>query len=1634
MVTTNIQAFSGEVEIASNLEVGTGNLFIDTSLTGSVGIKNTAPTFDLSVGSNLHISDAGSNVLNITGNVGATNFIGDGGLLSNIATTLSDIVDQGNTVANVVQFNSASGYNGVGLVTSSNVGIQNTAPAHNLSIGSNLYVDDTGANVLNITGNLGATNFIGDGGLLSNIATTLSDIVNQGNTVANVVIFNSAAGYDGVGLVTSSNVGIQNTSPAHNLSVGSNFYVDNAGANVLTVDGNIGASRFVGDGGLLSNIASNLHQIVSQGNVVANVIQLVQDGTYDVGLVTTSNVGIQNTAPMHNLSVGSNLYVNDTGSNVLTIEGNVSANTLTLGNFAVIASYGLNHVTGENNTTGDTIILQNATTGLQTTSNVILGGNVYPTSGTLEISGNVQPDRLKFDTNVFVDTLRVADLAANLVTYDQSTGEMLDSAGLFSNKLSVVSQQPPSTLTANATTVTNHGTYTLTTSNLASGSNTWNAFDGSASVAWVGDDTYTGASNAYAGSVQLAGSTKQGEWLALEFPYKTTLRHMKLTPLSVAAYPGSANLYATNNSTWTELKYWEDVVPTSVADIKTVVVDAPAAYRKYALVTTKVAGNNANVALAEWKLFAESFTVDGGKVTMPSSAIVGGNTLLEETGPHGRGDQSTPTPRKFPGFPMTSNTTPLGYVASASSTYQGAGSATAAWKAFDGDIENGLSTTNPIPDAETSYDWISLGSKYTGTQALYSGSENTAVSGVNVAGEWLQIEVPKAFKLTSTYGYPAGSTDINRSPKVGKIAGSNDGTTWTLVHSFSDLLTHDPASGEVPMSTQWAQGSATSFGDISPDVGYYRYYRLITTQVNVNNGGHVQLNQWELYGISEDDSEFVAIGGDTSVDVTIKSQYNTPAVSGYKLYLDGAQGSTATDLSTGPITVTENNVTYDATEKAWVFDGSTESNIVSATLGFEGDQPLSVSTWFKSSNLETNVSTSTIFNVGTAGGEGFAKAEAGVDLTTLITEDTWHNLAFTSNGQGLYNHTYLDGKLIGSLPSYDSARYYPEIPLLRKSQDGYNVTASGEYDYQFRAFEAFNHKFNAGDINDSWISPSVTNRLYSGTGNLYAGNVIRLAASTPYGEWIKIEMPHQLLMTHILLAADPGRTAFAPGEFKVYGSNDDVNWTEVLSETGAAPSAVGTIYTADDTTKPYKYFAMVITKLYNNTNFVAIGELRYFGHRVNDLVRFPDSTTVRKFPDTVMLSNGPQRGYTVTSSDFHSAQHHPWEAFNKIFYLAPASDGWVSPTSSLNYYSGGSGAYTGSRNLGTGAVNGEWIKLELPHKILMTQLKLHGFGDQPNATPTDFKVYGSNDNINWTEVLSETGVTVARDTVGSLYSADDTTTAYKYFGLVTTRTAANSSYVGIQEIEYLGTAESTPVLARLGGSFEGKIANTRVYDRSIGERQVLEIWDAEKDRFGRGESSITVHKGRLGVGTKTPQATLDVRGNIFGPLLTHRSYVWRKPGLTYVPANQECRILAQVVEIPEMYKNISPLNLRLSYRWQWFGETANDAWKCYWRTNVKHSGNTVEHMNTGMEGLRDIMVAMSLHTGYHSADNSGTPEMAFVPGSYELENVTGDTFEVELSITSVVATTMHLNRVVTATDGLGYERGCSTLTVFMEPY
>jgi hypothetical protein len=64
-------------------------------------------------------------------------------------------------------------------------GIANVNPIHTLDVGSNLYVDETGSNVLSVVGNVNANYFVGDGSRLSGIQTsapTLQSVINVGNT------------------------------------------------------------------------------------------------------------------------------------------------------------------------------------------------------------------------------------------------------------------------------------------------------------------------------------------------------------------------------------------------------------------------------------------------------------------------------------------------------------------------------------------------------------------------------------------------------------------------------------------------------------------------------------------------------------------------------------------------------------------------------------------------------------------------------------------------------------------------------------------------------------------------------------------------------------------------------------------------------------------------------------------------------------------------------------------------------------------------------------------------------------------------------------------------------------------------------------------------------------------------------------------------------------------------------------------------------------------------------------------------------------------------------------------------------------------------------------------------------------
>ena len=407
--------------------------------------------------------------LKATGNVEAARFIGDGSYLTGISTVsnLEGIVNNGNVSSNTIQLTNTD----VGLVATGNVeaarfigdgsyltGISTVSNlegiVNNGNVSSNT-IQLTNADVgLKATGNIEANYFVGDGSRLTGItgggggSSNLEGIVLNGNVTSQTIHIQNT-----VSLTTTGNVGIANTNPMCDLAVGSNLCVNDISSNVLTVDGNILAHKLTLDSIQLA-AGYSLQYVTNYGNTTSNTIEFTNSAT---GLVTTANVGIANsnpihtldvgsnlwvedtgsnvlyvngnvhvagsqltvgeklgignTTPGHDLSVGSNLYVEDTGSNVLVIDGNASINsTLFLGAVEISPAYTLEEVTGQGNVTSNVIQFTNADVGLVATGNVeaarFIGDGSHLTGLVTDLqsvvdNGNVSSNVVQFtNTNV----------------------------------------------------------------------------------------------------------------------------------------------------------------------------------------------------------------------------------------------------------------------------------------------------------------------------------------------------------------------------------------------------------------------------------------------------------------------------------------------------------------------------------------------------------------------------------------------------------------------------------------------------------------------------------------------------------------------------------------------------------------------------------------------------------------------------------------------------------------------------------------------------------------------------------------------------------------------------------------------------------------------------------------------------------------------------------------------------------------------------------------------------------------------------------------------------------------------------------------------------------------------------------
>ena len=376
----------------------------------------------------------------VYGNVEANYFTGDGSLLSNIASNLQEITDNGNTTSNTVQFTNPD----VGLVATGNVQanyfIGDGSQLSNVATTLQAITDNgnTTSNTIQFTnpdvslvatGNVEANYFIGDGSQLSNVATTLQAITDNGNTTSNVVQFTNPD----VSLVATGNIQanyfIGDGSQLSNVATTLQAITDNGNTTSNTVQftnadiglvatGNIQANYFIGDGSQLEGLSSTLEDVVTNSNITSNTVQF-----------TNTNVGIVATGNVHaNYFIGNNLDINGTASvDSITVTnsdvgivatGNVEA-AYFIGDGSELSNITLQQVTDTSNTTSNTVQFTNTDVGIVATGNVeaayFIGDGSELSNITLQQvtdTSNTTSNTVQF-TNIDVGIVATGNVEAN---------------------------------------------------------------------------------------------------------------------------------------------------------------------------------------------------------------------------------------------------------------------------------------------------------------------------------------------------------------------------------------------------------------------------------------------------------------------------------------------------------------------------------------------------------------------------------------------------------------------------------------------------------------------------------------------------------------------------------------------------------------------------------------------------------------------------------------------------------------------------------------------------------------------------------------------------------------------------------------------------------------------------------------------------------------------------------------------------------------------------------------------------------------------------------------------------------------------------------------------------------------------
>ena len=483
----------------------------------------------------------------------------------------------------------------------------------------------------------------------------------------------------------------------------------------------------------------------------------------------------------------------------------------------------------------------------------------------------------------------------------------------------------------------------------------------------------------------------------------------------------------------------------------------------------------------------------------------------------------------------------------------------------------------------------------------------------------------------------------------------------------------------------------------------------------------------------------------------------------------------------------------------------------------------------------------------------------------------------------------LNSNVVTEFPRSKKLIKYPRVAMTGETTSNYTVTSSSWYGSgtQYEPWKAFDNVGNHPTGQLGWYSFDYpTTEAYSGTDNAFNPNhggtaTPDLFTGAVQGEWLKIQLPHKVTLDHYIMYG-PNQEAEFPQDWTMYGSVDGTNWVRVDSRvsqkfgagTGGGGTATGKKkeYQLDTQTDKYLYFAFVFTRAsVTRTQYVGVGEIELYGvpeydpeaHGVDVVVKsvpnVPNTDWLDIYIDGQDYSTMPSGAGSVLDKSTNNRHGTPSNVtFNstwKAFEIESAS------TSNINIPFNS----TGGDYIHTIAL---WFLMDTTaggNRCIFTIRGSESPGRQialivnQDSTSVGFKYdfYSGDVRYHDPSVVANKWMHVALT-----YSGGDNSVTSKEIYLNGVRlgvTASNSAALNLTGSENLLIGGD---LNSGNASFEGMVANFRMFNRVLSKDEIYQLYAYQKEDFGHGDLSMTLKAGRLGIGTSEPRATLDVRGQI----------------------------------------------------------------------------------------------------------------------------------------------------------------------------